>query len=219
MASVRIPPSQRESLVLVATMSADSFEALESCFGPVEGDLSTVQVEQEIASAIPAVEEAGPILDALIGACAYGRGRDLTPEDAGKKIAESDVLELDDQARSALADRLASVFQSPVLEPLAHAASLLAEDEYSYCTSRILSDLRPMFGADEDVTPSSALLRHTLKFDVHIDGRLKSVVISIDNKALEELAAGVERAQKKAESLRDLAHRAGLRVIELKETH
>lgn len=199
-------------------MSADSFGALQSCLGSVEGDLSNALVEQDIA-AIPLIDEPGPILDALIGACAYGRGKDLTPEDAGKKIAESDTLELDDQARSALADRLSSLFQSPVLGLLAHAASLLAEDEYSYCTSRILSDLRPMFGADEDVAPSSALIRHTLKFEVHIDGRLESVVISVGDRALKELAAGVERAQKKAESLRDLAHSAGLRLIELKEAH
>lgn len=200
-------------------MSGDHFDALSSCFGSVEGDLSAVHVEQGIASAIPAIDAAGSILDALIGACAYGRGKDLTPEDAGKTIADADLLELDDTERSALADRLTSLFQSPVLGLLAHAASLLAEDEYSYCASRILSDLRPMFGTDDDVSASSALIRHTLKFEVHIDGRLESVVISIGDRALDELAAGVERAKKKAESLRDLAHRAELQVIELKETH
>ena len=203
----------------MATMSADCFDALESCFGPVEGDLSTVHVEGEIASAIDANEEAGPILDALIGACAFGRGKGLEPESTGKEVADSDLLELDDNSRSALAGRLATLFHSAVLELFAHAASLLAEDEYSYCTSRILSDLRPMFGADEDLTPAAALIRHTLKFDVHIDGRLESVVISVDDRALDEIAVGVERAQKKAESLRDVAHRAGLRVVNLKETH
>ncbi len=134
MAKVRIPPSHRKPLTLVAAMSPDSFSGLLRSFEPREGDLFTAHIEEEIASVIPGAGEAGAILDALIGACAFGRGKNLTPESASQKIADADVLDLDNLSRSSLADRLASLFQSPVLGLLAHAASLHCEIESTQTT-------------------------------------------------------------------------------------
>ena len=219
MSSVRIPPSHRGALALVATVSAERFRALEQCFGHVEGDVERSDVVSEVASAVEAVDEAGTILDALIGACAFGLGKGTTPESAAVEVADSELLKLESSERITLAQRLTVLFHSSVLALLAHAASLIAEDEYSYCTSRFLSDLRPLFGRDDDLTPSSAIIKHLLKFDVHIDGRLESVMISVDDRALDEIAAGVERAQEKAEVLREIAHKAGLRIVNLKEAH
>ena len=203
----------------VAAISAERFEALKSCLGPVEGDLSTSQVAGQIAAALEAADEAGALLDALIGARAFGRRAGLSRESAAREVADSTLLDLSDPERRTLADRLTALFDVPTLDLLAHASSLRAEDEYAYCTARILSDLRPMFGPNADVTPSSAIIRHSLKFEVHIDGRIESVVISINDRALEELAASVDRAIAKAESLKEIANQAGLRIVDLEEKH
>ena len=229
MATVRIPVRHKEPLAFVASMEEDRFDELKECFQPVQGDLSMSSVVRQIAAAVEPDAEAGAVLDALIGAKAFTSDIELTQENAALQIAAlqiaalqiagSDPLELDDPQRDVLADRLTALFQLPALNLLAHSSSLRAEDEYSYCASRIFSDLRPMFGPDEDVTAVAALIRHSLKFDVHIDGRIESLLIVVNERALQEIATVVERAIRKAESLRDIAHRAGLSVIDLEEMH
>lgn len=200
-------------------MGDEQFEELLTRFGSSEGDMTRTDIVDQLADVLEASEEATSVLDALVGAWTFGRLADLSQEGAGADVANSDELKLDSNERSGLAVRLASLFHSPVLDAFAHATSLVLEDDHSYCTSRILSDLRPMFGPDDDVTPTATLIRHSLRFDVHTDGRLESVLISIDERGLEELAAGVERANKKAKALRMIAHQAGLRVVDLEETH
>ena len=219
MAAIRIPVRHRGPLALVASMSRERFEALEGCFGSLEGDLSTSRVVSDIAPVVEDVDEPVVVLDALIGAWAFGQDTDLTPEDAAREVASYELLEIDEPERSILTDRLTVLFHNPVLDLLAHAASIRAEDEYSYCTSRILSDLRPMFSRDEDVIPIAALIRHSLKFDVHVNGRIESVTIAVNDRALDEIASGVKRALRKAESLREMAHKAGVKIVDSKEVH
>ena len=219
MAAIRIPIRHRGPLALVASMSRERFEALEDCLGSPEGDLSTSRVVNDITPLVEDLDEPVVLLDALIGAWAFGQDTDLTPEDTAREVASSESLEIDESERSILFDRLTVLFCNPVLDLLAHAASIRAEDEYSYCTSRILSDLRPMFSKDEDVIPIAALIRHSLKFNVHVDGRIESVTIAVNDRALDEIASGIERALRKAESLREVAHKAGIKIIDSKEIH
>ena len=219
MAAIRIPVRHRGPLGLVASMTLEQFEALVDCFRPQEGDISTSRVIGEIALAVEDIDEPVMLFDALIGAWAYGKGADLTQEDAARDVASSDLLELSEPERNILIDRLTTLFHERVMDLFAHAASVRAEDEYSYCTSRILSDLRPLFASDEEASPIAALIRHSLKFDVHIDGRIESVVIAVNDRALNDIASGVERALKKAESLRDIAHKAGIQVVDSEEIH
>lgn len=219
MAAIRIPVRHRGPLGLVASMTSERFDALIDCFGPQEGDISTSRVIGAIALAIEDIDEPVMLLDALIGAWAFGKDADLTQEDAAREVASSDLLEIGESERNILIDRLTALFHERVLDLLAHAASVRAEDEYSYCMSRILSDLRPLFDRDEEASPIAALIRHSLKFDVHIDGRIESVIVAVNDRALNEIASGVERALRKAESLREIAHRAGIQVVDSEEIH
>ena len=219
MAAIRIPVRHRGPLALVASMSRERFEALEDCFTPLEGDLSTSRVVSDIAPVVEDLDEPVLLLHALIGAWAYGQDTDLTQEDAAREVASSELLEIGESERSVLTARLTALFHHPALDLLAHAASIRAEDEYSYCTSRILSDLRPLFSRDEDVVPIAALIRHSLKFDVHVNGRIESVTIALNNRALNEIASDIERALRKAESLREVAHKAGVKIVESEDVH
>ena len=219
MAAIRIPVRHRGPLALVASMSRERFEALEGCFGSPEGDLSTSRVVSDIAPVAEDLDEPVLMLHALIGAWAYGQDSDLTQENTAQEVASSELLEISESERSILTDRLTALFHCSALDLLAHAASIRAEDEHSYCTSRILSDLRPMFSRDEDVVPIAALIRHSLKFDVHVNGRIESVTVALNDRALTEIAKDIERALRKAESLREVAHKAGIKIVDSEELH
>ena len=219
MAAIRIPVRLRGPLSYVASMSSERFEALSNCFRLLEGDILTSQVRSEVGSTIDDPDEGDLLVDALTNAWMFGKDADLTQEGAAKIVASSELLELSESERRVLSGRLATLFHEPVLDLLAHATSVRAEDEHSYCTSRILSDLRPMFGRDKDATPIAALIRHSLKFEVHVDDRIESIVLAVNDIALREIAANIERALNKADSLRKIAHSANIRVVDSGEVH
>ena len=200
-------------------MDRVAYDGLKACLLRAEGDLSTSTVVSQLSESFESGTEAESILDALIGASLFGYSTDIGLDDAAKEIAESDFLELGSSEREVLGTRLAELFRTPVLELFAKAVSLRAEDERSYCKSRILTDLRPIFSDDESAEPMAALIRHTLKFDVHTDGDIKSISISIDTRGLSELVTAIARAAQKAASLAEIARDSNLQLIDFEETN
>lgn len=217
MTDLRVPPSHRRPLVRLASMDDADYDRVKACFLRVEGDLSTSAVVSQLGATFESSGEAESVLDALIGASLFGHSTDPGLESAATEIVESDNLKLEPGQRELLGARLTELFQSPVLELFAKAVSLRAEDERSYCASRILTDLRPIFSQEESTEPLAALIQHTLKFDVHINGRVESILISIDSRGLTELATAIARAARKAVSMAGIARSANLQLVEFEE--
>lgn len=216
---IRIPLSHRASIENLAQLSDERYEALAECFEDLDGDLSTTNVEARVAEVLGDDQDATTVFDALIGASLFGRRAHRPPERVAQEVSTSELLQLEQDERRILADRLLSIFSRPGFVLIALASSLRAEDEFSYCTSRIVSDLRPVFTPSDDTEPIAALIQHSLKFEVHIDGRIQSVLIAVDARGLDELANNIKRAARKAEFLRRIAHESDLPVIDLHEEH
>lgn len=216
---IRIPPSHRASIERLAQLNDERYEALAGCFEVSDADLSTTDLEARVAAALGDDQDATSIFDALIGASLFGRRAHKSPERVAQEVSTSELLELERDERRTLEDRLVSIFSRPGFVLIALASSLRAEDEFSYCTSRIVSDLRPIFTPSDETEPIAALIQHSLKFEVHIDGRIQSILIAIDSRGLDELADNIRRAARKADGLRRIAHESDLPVIDLHEEH
>jgi len=205
---------------LLAALDKDSFDSVLTGFGAVKGDVSRSGLVKQLGGALVSEDEASTLLDALVGAWNVGQRSELPLDQAARFVSASELLDLSDGEREILEQRLRQLFESATLGLFGHAFLLFAEDERAYCTSRILSDLRPMFGKnDDDLAPSAALIRHTLKVDVHVDGKLESIEISVNDRALRQLSGNIDRALLKAEALRKIAHDADLQVVDIQGTH
>jgi hypothetical protein len=218
MTSVRIPPGHREPLAFIARADQGAFEAVLRCW---DADDGPVLKRSELLKALDdkVGEVASGLIDALLGARTYGANRGWAPDVNADSVSTSETLDLDQAERDALRARLQQLFESPGLELFARAVSIQAEDQNVYCSARTLSDLRPIFSRGDDPRAEGAIIRHTLTFDVHIDGRIESVAISADEKALTELASAINRALQKGDVLRAIAASSNLRVVDLEETH
>jgi hypothetical protein len=96
------------------------------------------------------------------------------------------------------------------LKTVAKAARLQREWERLYCEAKILSDIRPVFGADPESIPVGAVLTHTLRLGYHEGSQHKEFHVVLDSDDLMAINEVILRAQVKEKSLRNMLKRAKL---------
>ncbi len=104
--------------------------------------------------------------------------------------------------RLLVAERLAKALSSPFLEVVAKGTHLGKFHQRFFFESEIVTDLRPVFGGDENLEPAIWLVSHVLKLTVLEDGTLKEIFVGLEPRDLDNLAAKIDRAYKKQDKLR-----------------
>jgi len=118
----------------------------------------------------------------------------LKQEQLGKRI-ENDVPRVRKLFRRLL--------KIDTLNALTKAIKLQRAGERIFCDSRIITDLRPVFGKKISEGPTSAVITHTLRLGFHRDGdgSHQSFYITLDESDLYSLLDDIHRAIDKAEAL------------------
>jgi hypothetical protein len=94
------------------------------------------------------------------------------------------------------------------------AAILRQEFDHSFCTAKIISDLRPVFRTDSE-RPLAAMVVHQLRLTYHETSvQTEDFFIALTKRDLLELRTLVERALRKDEQLRKLAEAADVRALD-----
>jgi hypothetical protein len=96
------------------------------------------------------------------------------------------------------------------LKIISKASRLQSDGERLYCHSKILSDIRPVFGDDPTAKPSAAVITHTLKITYHMGQNNQEFHVVLDSHELAELRDVLNRASAKDETLRALMKEANL---------
>jgi len=96
------------------------------------------------------------------------------------------------------------------LSIVAKAARLQRDGERLYCKSKILSDIRPVFGSDPTNRPLGAVLTHTLRIGYHQGSGHEEFHVVLDSNDLEELSEVIQRAKAKDRALREFLRSAQL---------
>jgi len=94
------------------------------------------------------------------------------------------------------------------------AASLKLEYERRFCSARILSDARPVYGIDPSSRPDAVMIAHTLRISYHDDtSELREVYITMDDDDLTMLRELLDRAETKTKSLRSVFEAAHVPIV------
>jgi hypothetical protein len=117
-------------------------------------------------------------------------------EQAKPKILDKDV--------SGLRERFKRLLSLKPLESISKALSLQRDNERLFCGSKIVSDIRPVFGEDVKSAPLAATILHTLKLSYHENGDHKEFFIVLDEVDLDALQSTIKRAKSKADTLNRL---------------
>lgn len=203
-------------------MDDGQFDAVVGAVSVESDTLARARLAAAVAHALGWDEpEAGILVDALLGAHSVHQGRKASASAVAGKIAEESALKLLDDEQPVLAARLTRLLGVEPLAILSRAAQLLAEDEQTYCRARSLSDLRPVFlVGSEPPEAVGVVIRHTLQIRYHVDGLdTKGFFLTVDEAALRDLRAVIDRAIAKGEELRKVASASGMRIVDVEESH
>lgn len=142
--------------------------------------------------------------------------KDEFAEEIVEAIEESDseILSLPENDRERFKQQLIEFLDIDSLRTASKALFLLHEYERVFCDARVMTDIRPIFGANPDESPKAALIVHTLKLNYHDATGLKEFYISMDSDEMDELMFALDRADQKAKSLRTVLDAAKLPRID-----
>jgi hypothetical protein len=101
--------------------------------------------------------------------------------------------------------RLKRLLDFDALNVASKAMNLRHEHERVFCTGRILTDARPVYGSDPKAPPKAAVITHTLKIAYHEGSdEVKEIYVVMGASDIKELRALLDRAESKSTSLRAL---------------
>ena len=123
------------------------------------------------------------------------------------------ALAVSDDETERIKARFRDILSIEKLRILSKALRLKLDGERLYCTSKIISDIRPVFHDDVAAKPSGAVVSHTLKLEYHEGGDHKEFLVVLESADLEALKGVIERAQSKAKTLKSLLDEAGLQDL------
>jgi len=132
-----------------------------------------------------------------------------------KETIEADKPEnLDTAKTQVLLGRLKQILEAGGgINMLVKTKSVILAHERTYCGSKILSDLRPIFFDSPDRI-SAAVLIHTVNISYHQNGEHKHFYVAMNPTDLEKLKGAIERAERKAKALRSYVDKSGIRYLE-----
>jgi hypothetical protein len=206
MPRLTIPPDQKAGLQKLDALSAEEFEQLKTALAAVPMRLYVFQLTREASDRVPTLHPASVegIVEALwqIEFMRYALEAPKEPfmEDIAEAIAVAGVT----ADLPALMERLDTLLGLPSLT-IATKARVLLTDANSYCRSRVLTDIRPVFGPEVEAMPQAGVVVHHLTIGYHTTGpNMSDVVVSLDADDINNLIETLQRAQKKQYQLQQV---------------
>jgi hypothetical protein len=169
-----------------------------------------------IAESVPRIprEELDRIVDVLYSLYHVRQFSEMNRSSFLKELVEG-VSEharpkISDDEIHGLRERFKSLLSIKTLDSISKAIGLQRDGERLYCETKIISDIRPVFGEDVKSRPVAATITHTLKITYHESGDHKEFFVTLDQVDLDELQGMVKRAKAKAETLTKLLTESGI---------
>lgn len=197
MAILEIPEEVRPGIVLIRDLHQDAFAALVIA---LEHSPTRAPVVEGVAS-----EDAGQILDAVKSMYTIRVYSEVSVEKFVSDICDAmrEYNLLNSRDEPTLKERLTRLLDIEPLNVWAKAVLLRLEHEHRFCTARILTDARPVYGTDVSASPVAIVINHTLKITYHEGeaGDTRDIYIALRPRDLEEMRDLIQRAADKEKSL------------------
>ena len=125
-------------------------------------------------------------------------------EDVCQALDRSDEEELRllGEEREHFKSRLIELLDVDSVRVGAKGIEMLFENQRSFLSARIVTEVRPIFGSDPEEAPAGALIVHMLKIIYREEGQDKELFVALDTTDVGVLRDALDRADAKAESLK-----------------
>ncbi|HKZ42745.1 MAG TPA: hypothetical protein VJ044_17410 [Candidatus Hodarchaeales archaeon] len=223
MADLSIPARHRSGVVKLLELSEDSFRQVISAFEGVGPKLFPDELSNQVISKIKGVspEDLSEMIAMIMSLRSHRIHDESTTEELAEQVVqaaiEADIRIESEKEREAIKNRLLKFFELDTLFVSAKALGILQSNENLFCSARILTDLRPVFGSDPNIPPTAAVMVHMLDLGYHKNGELKHLYIAMDSLDIDILREALDRAESKTNSLKPLIKKAGMEFLDPSE--
>lgn len=210
MSVLNIPEENRPGLALLRRMPEDAFAAA----------LVELEHSPDSVPSVPGIspEDADQLKEAVDSMYTVRAFSDVGVDEFVSDVCDAlrEIGELTPADERSFRERLSRVLSIDALSVAAKAVLLQNEHEHDYCSARILTDARPVFGENPADPPVAMIITHTLKLSYHqgAGGRLQEIYLAIGSRDLQELRTVLDRAEKKAGSLRSVLEATHVRLVD-----
>jgi hypothetical protein len=203
---LRIPEDDEEVLAELTALPADRLESILQA-------VRDVSPESPLSRFAGAIEEKTGLDSALSGRVARflvdingGRvSRGEAPDAFLAALIEGMKASSNERLSHGHPEKLEGFLRRVLTPPLplqlaGKIRELRYERENRFCTARVISEIRPVFGDDLDAGPLATLILHTLRISVHCNdsaAETKDIFFSLRGSDLKQLRDLLERAIKK----------------------
>jgi hypothetical protein len=201
---------------VLVQLSSESFERLVSLLA-AEGVIFEAGAFSEcLVAEVPELSEGGrALVSTLVTLDRLREERGETAEELADALSRSDGMPGGNDERAIIAERLARLLGIESLRLSAKAVDLLYSTERTYLSSRIVTELRPVFHNDPSEEPAAMVLAHRLELKCLSGGTgADEIQIGLDNEDLANLLRVVQRAEEKARTLTSFMEAKDVTVIQ-----
>jgi hypothetical protein len=223
MTDFRVPKEFRAGLVQIGDLSESA--VLELCGLLEENQEVLISRSAAFESArklreIPP-EDAPSLIEALVPLLYWKSSNNEPVEEIVRDVqaelqrgGKGDGPKLEDDRIESFGKNLSRLLRLSGVALKAKAISIAADVPRLFSETRILSDIRPIFGDKPAQQPVGATLVHNLRISYSEDGNEHQFFVQLDTRDLRNVQECVNRALEKDTALRSLLDRIKLRIFE-----
>ena len=195
---------------------------LESVLGSAGAALTSREEASSFATQLKAIpaEEGVKIIEALLPLYMLkGSSTKSTSEFVGDVVASLKVgadkeKRLTQKQAAPLTSRLTKLLGLEAIDLSAKAMSVLLEQQHSFTSARVLTDIRPIFDYDASKPLAGAVLIHNLKIEYMENGEEREFFVALDKRDIQLLIDVLTRAQQKESGIKQFLDQSNLNCIE-----
>lgn len=219
----QMPKEYVRALIALSKLSDAQFQELREKVSSVEASKSLPLMVQEMSFGESKLRgiDFSDILGMLVSMHGTRQMSEVEPEIVVAAlqfgIDHTDALkEIPAKARESVKSRISELMNasSPALVNMARVWDVANDHERSYSTSRILTDLRPVFFDDPHKSPLGLVVMHSLKLSYQEDFNAHEFFLTLDSDELEELSDVVQRARDKENTLKAILKEKEWRLLQ-----
>ena len=222
MADLHIPPKFRAALVHLATLGDQAVGEISDLLEAAPGVLTSRDAAQESVGRLTKVspEDGMAILEAVIPLLFYKSSQAFTTDQVLKSVVKTlkggakDEAKLSASQTPAFEKNIGRLLDLSQVALKAKALSLATECPRLFTDSKIISDLRPIFGTEVSQRPLGAAVIHTMRIAFAEDSAEKEFFVQMDLQDLKSLHELVARAIQKDSSLKTFLQETKLQIFE-----
>ena len=214
----RIPDDYKSGIRTIISLSDKDLDTLIKLFEENPIVLNIREFNQKILPKIDFLEssDANKLIDTIGSLYELRLNLDISTEEFVDEIVavinedKDDLLDISPENIDKFKERLSHLLNIKSLSLRTKAANLIVDNQIIFRDAKLISDIRPIFGADVEDAPIGTVLVHTLKLEYIENDYPKSFHIALDDTDVTNLITLLKRTQIKSETIRKLIKSVGL---------